>query len=541
MTITFVLGGSLQATVNWSGVATDSASHFVAVASGTNQSATSSNNGTTFAAGGSLPSSASWSALATDKLGKWIAVASGGTATAISSNNGVTWSAGGALPSSTTWQALVTDGKGNWVAIAKSGATAISSNNGVTWTAGGSLPAGTWQSLATDNGGNWVAIANGSTATAVSTNNGASWSSGGALPSSTAWQAIATDTKGHWVVVANSSTATAVSTNNGASWGAGGAAPSAAVWTSLATDTGGNWVAVSNGTAVMISTNNGTTWTAAPNAPRPGTDNWSALTSDGHGNWVAVGGTADFRSIVACFGPTGWVHTGTNGSGANTVAIVPAAGELLLCAFMRTMNTTPDTTHTVTDNGSGGWTRIGPFESNGNTACTGWYKIATALDHNGGTGITVTGAGNGTGGVSLQAIGVDRFTAPGVITIDMSGGNHGATSNLVITASAGSSQPTNRDELAWVCVGGNLNLGGLNQTTFRGTSSSNVLTQGINQVGLASAYGSPNQGNATAANNTWNIVTGSLRNEAGVGVTFYYPTTPAGSGMLRNSLQGTNF
>lgn len=527
------LGGALPSTTTWDALATDGAGHWVGIASGGTSSMVSSNGGVTWSGGGALPSSSTWIALATDGAGHWVAIASGGTATAVSTNNGATWTAGGALPSSTTWQSLVTDKNGNWVAISTGGASAISTNNGTSWSAGGNLPAGTWQALATDRGGNWVAIATGSTASAVSTNNATSWSAGGALPASTTWQAITTDGKGNWVAIASAVTNTATSANAGTTWSAGGAAPSAASWTSVATDTNGTWVAVANGTATMFSTNNGTTWASAGAAPS--SHNWVALTSDTHGNWIAIG-NADFRSIVSVFGSTNWTITGQVGAAAASVAVVPNTGELMLVSFTRTLATTADTSHSMADTGSGGWTQLG-FDHSGQTATSGWWKVATAADHNGGAGITITGSGaGGSGAVNLVAIGCDRAlpgTGNAVKGSDLTAHGNASASSIGFSPASGSTQTTKLDELSWACVGGNASLGGLQGgSTFRGSSSLNAQTQSVNQVGLLSCYGSPNQASATAGNNAWSLSLGSLRNIAAVGGTFYYAPASKGSSQI---------
>lgn len=93
-----------------------------------------------------LPASASWSSVAygydvTTQTGRFIAIASGSADTAISVDGGRTWTAGGALPSSSLWNRVAYGSNGIWVAVSNTRGTvaAYSTNQGVTWVSA-SLP-----------------------------------------------------------------------------------------------------------------------------------------------------------------------------------------------------------------------------------------------------------------------------------------------------------------------------------------------------------------------------------------------------------------
>lgn len=87
-----------------------------------------------------LPASASWSSVAygfdsQTGTGRFIAIASGSADTAISVDGGRTWTAGGNLPSSSTWIRVAYGANGIWVAIsnARGQIAAYSVNQGVSW------------------------------------------------------------------------------------------------------------------------------------------------------------------------------------------------------------------------------------------------------------------------------------------------------------------------------------------------------------------------------------------------------------------------
>ena len=195
------------------GTATPIANHLVAIASGSNQNAYSTDGGVTWTAGGALPSSGSWTSVAYGD-GKWVAIRSGSTASAYSSNGGVTWTAGGALPASTTWQS-VTYGGGKFVAVATGGTqAAYSSDAGVTWTTA-TLPSSTsWNSVAYGNN-RFVAVSIASNTIAAYSLNGINWTLS-TLPATATWSKIAYG-QGVFLAVASNSNS-AASSEDGINW-----------------------------------------------------------------------------------------------------------------------------------------------------------------------------------------------------------------------------------------------------------------------------------------------------------------------------------
>ena len=151
-----------------------------------------------------------------------VAVSSSTTVNAYSTNGGVTWASGGALPVGISETAVdiaygIFNNNGRWIAIGSGGATAISVNGGVSWTSGGSLGAGTWSSI-TYGQGRWVAVTTGGTATAYSTNGGTTWVAGGALPASSTWISIAYGRNKFVAVSSAGAVDPAYSVDGGATW-----------------------------------------------------------------------------------------------------------------------------------------------------------------------------------------------------------------------------------------------------------------------------------------------------------------------------------
>ena len=201
-------GGTLPAT-NFVSLAYGIAGTGVYVAVGGTNSAASSTNGVAWTTRTiTTLGSGTWSSVAYGAR-RFVAISTGNNVTAISTN-GTTWSAGGNLPSSTTWTSI-TYGNGRFVAVASGGRTAAYSYDlGVTWTSatavGAGLPASrTWVKVRYAQG-LFVAVANGSQYIATSTN-GVDWTERD-ISVSTNWQDIAfgnTDNNPLWVAVSSTS------------------------------------------------------------------------------------------------------------------------------------------------------------------------------------------------------------------------------------------------------------------------------------------------------------------------------------------------
>lgn len=285
----------------WTGVAFGN-STFVAVRTGTNESARST-DGINWTAGGGLPASASWTSVAFGTIGGsniFVAIASGGTQAAYSTNDGSTWITA-TLPSSGSWTS-VTFFDGRFVAI-RGGSTATAiSTNGITWVAGGALTASTtWTDVVGGIIGTstyFVAVASGGTTANYSVDGGASWAATGVLPASSTWNSI-TYGNNSFLAVARTSPTAAISTNG-------------IVWTSVTLPTSDDWNHVTYGRENFVifsdTSNNillsftGTTgsWTQTTGGGSGGWEEtaWGAFNTDPNGVYISVGTTRNVQRTV---------------------------------------------------------------------------------------------------------------------------------------------------------------------------------------------------------------------------------------------------
>ena len=147
-----------------------------------------------------------------------VAISSSTTVNAYSTNGGVTWTAGGSLPGGISGTAVsVAYGDGRWVALGSGGASAYSTNGGVSWVAGGAVGSGTYTSIAYGQGV-FVAITTGATTTRISTDGGVTWTAGGALPASSTWISIAYGANKFVAVSSSGTVDPAYSVNGGVTW-----------------------------------------------------------------------------------------------------------------------------------------------------------------------------------------------------------------------------------------------------------------------------------------------------------------------------------
>ena len=278
--------------------------NYIAIASGTDSTAVST-NGTTWASGGVLPSSTTWTSIAGGNLtatetGGAFIVGRSYTILALGTTNWLAVGAPAVVVGATFIATSAGGGTGTatpnasaLVAIAATGVTAYTHDVGATWASGATLPAttGSWISVAY-GAGVWMAITFGHNKTAFSTNNGRTWTAGGNLPSTANWTKIVYG-RGRWVAISSGGTVAAYSINGGVDWTASGTGlPSSSNWNSV---TWGNnrFVAVSNtsGTAAAYSFD-GATWAAST---LPATAQWTDITY-GQGVFFAVSQTAQAAS-----------------------------------------------------------------------------------------------------------------------------------------------------------------------------------------------------------------------------------------------------
>ena len=199
---------------------------FVAVQSGSRQTATSQ-NGTSWTDNAlALPSTASWadvaygtfndgSTLERTDTARFVAVATGGTAAAYSTN-GVTWTAS-TLPASANWSS-VAFGNGRFVAVASDSTTVAVSFDGEFWDVTGTLPSTGFVSVAY-GAGYFVAVKTGDTgAVAYSTTGSGTWTADD-MPASSTWTSV-TWGNNKFVAVASDSNSGAYSLDFGQTWSA---------------------------------------------------------------------------------------------------------------------------------------------------------------------------------------------------------------------------------------------------------------------------------------------------------------------------------
>ena len=163
----------------------------VAIASGAgvDDTAWSNDGGATWNAGGNLPATGTWTEVAYGN-NRWMAVRSGSNQPAVSTNGGTTWTnTGGTLNSTTTWQTIAY-GAGRWVIIATgSNAAEYSDDNGATWTATTISASTNWSSV-THGSNRFVAVSSTSgTIASYSIDGGETWTAS-TLPTTAAWSHV---------------------------------------------------------------------------------------------------------------------------------------------------------------------------------------------------------------------------------------------------------------------------------------------------------------------------------------------------------------
>jgi hypothetical protein len=151
-----------------------------------------------------------------------VAISSSTTVNAYSTDGGVSWTAGGALPGGISGTAVslvygVYNGNSRWMALGSGGTSAYSATGGVSWVAGGAVGSGTYTSIAYGQGV-FVAITTGATTTRISIDGGATWTAGGALPASSTWISIAYGANKFVAVSSSGAVNPAYSVDGGVTW-----------------------------------------------------------------------------------------------------------------------------------------------------------------------------------------------------------------------------------------------------------------------------------------------------------------------------------
>jgi len=136
---TWTAGATLPSSGTWSTIAygrlTNGSTRWVALKANSTECAFTANGAqSSWTTGGALPASSNWSSIAYGK-GKFVAIASGTNSFAYSTDGGATWTAGSLPNVGTNLWASVAYGNNRFVAVsATSGTTAAYSLDGITWT-----------------------------------------------------------------------------------------------------------------------------------------------------------------------------------------------------------------------------------------------------------------------------------------------------------------------------------------------------------------------------------------------------------------------
>ena len=195
-----------------------------------------------------------------------VAVSNSTTVNAYSTDGGTTWTAGGALPGALSGQAVGVaygnvNGAARWVVIGFDGTTAYSTNGGVSWVAGASTPGGTGTSIAYGQGV-WIVVSSLLNTTAYSADGGVTWTAGGTLPSSSAWSGIAYGANKFVVVASDGSVNPVWSVDKGLTWSSTGSSGYIGSGTTTRVNYGqGVFLVTQSSSNNMSSSEDGIVWT----------------------------------------------------------------------------------------------------------------------------------------------------------------------------------------------------------------------------------------------------------------------------------------
>ncbi len=149
---------------------------FLAISTGDNQTAVSTNSGSTWSAGGTLPSSTTWSSVAYGN-GRFVAISTLSSRAAVSVDKGTTWvSSPSGLPLSAGNWSKITYGQGLFLAVTQGAAFCATSPDGLNWTLQSMPSSSNWNGAAFGNPNNnpiFVAISSTSGTVAASVRTGA--------------------------------------------------------------------------------------------------------------------------------------------------------------------------------------------------------------------------------------------------------------------------------------------------------------------------------------------------------------------------------
>ena len=195
-----------------------------------------------------------------------VAVSTSTTVNAYSTDGGTTWTAGGALPGALSGQAVGVaygniNGAARWVVIGFDGTTCYSTNGGQSWVAGASTPGGTGTSIAYGQGV-WIVVSSLFNTTAYSADGGVTWTAGGTLPSASSWSGIAYGSNKFVVVSSDGSVNPVWSVDKGVTWSSTGSSGYIGSGTTTRVNYGqGVFLVTQSSSNNMSSSEDGIVWT----------------------------------------------------------------------------------------------------------------------------------------------------------------------------------------------------------------------------------------------------------------------------------------
>ena len=193
-----------------------------------------------------------------------VAVSSSTTVNAYSTDGGTTWTAGGALPGAMSGQAVDiaygnVNGAARWVVQGFDGNTCYSTNGGVSWVAGASNGQGTRIAYGQ---GVWIAVAALFNTSYYSADGGVTWTAGGTLPSSSTWSGLVYGANKFVIVASDGAVNPAWSVDKGVTWSSTGSSGYIGSGTSTRANYGqGVFVVTQSSSNNMSSSEDGIVWT----------------------------------------------------------------------------------------------------------------------------------------------------------------------------------------------------------------------------------------------------------------------------------------
>jgi hypothetical protein len=240
-----------------------------------------------------------------------VAVSSSTTVNAYSTDGGVTWTAGGALPGALSGQAVGVaygnvNGAARWVVLGFDGTTAYSTNGGQSWVAGASTPGGTGTSIAYGQGV-WIVVSSLFNTSAYSADGGVTWTAGGTLPSSSSWSGIAYGANKFVVVSSDGSVNPVWSVDKGVTWSSTGSSGYIGSGTTTRVTYGqGVFVVTQSSSNNMSSSEDGVVWTTRAITRASGTGALEAVNGNPSqtGIWAIIPSASTTAASSAVLGAT---------------------------------------------------------------------------------------------------------------------------------------------------------------------------------------------------------------------------------------------